>query len=324
MHINLISNIKKSLKVMTDEDRRDQTYKEYLAKIGMVGDCPNEGFHVTEREPRFYKDSNLCSPQQDFFGFYALRNAIRGCLVSCRFIEGGNLLNTSGYYALSTIAYYSAAFQLLTSFLAINGKTIVQYPVNSLINTPSKLPEQICAKLTRNNRWNFEGLGLSHKQIWSLLACVFAESYKDSIPSFFIDFLKYIAKLNNKTFEPTNLKEIIESVPNLRHQALYAGFGFDRIEYENAMTRSTSRDSEINKLSCSLQSFSQDLLSYCLEEVLLIQAAIDSCPGFTCVYYLLRAGIGFPPFEFETRTPMNLDRDDLSKRMRKLMYWINF
>ena len=121
--------------------------------------------------PWFYRDksNNLQSPQQAFFGFYALRNIIRGILLSVRFIQAGDLLQKKHFIASSVFSYYTASFHLLHSFLSSYGRVIVDQvcggPVKVIKRKNSSeglycsldpTPEVIVAILTKSNKWKFE------------------------------------------------------------------------------------------------------------------------------------------------------------------------
>lgn len=325
MHPNLISNMKKSIQYMTDEKFRDRTYRNFLDEINAADTCPFESRFISDAVfPCFYfdKDKTLSSPQKDFFSFYALRNIVRGCLVSCRFIEGGNLLDDSGFYALSTISYYSAAFQILITFLALHGNVVISSPIEALLDNQI-LPTQIIAKLNSENTWTFEGVDQSHKALWRCLSQVLNERYKDGFPTFFNEFLKYVAVLNGLSFDLNDkqlTQQVVMSIPDLRHKALYTGFGFDKIEFANAL-KQPSNEFKIDALSKSLKCFTLDFLSYCLKDILPIKAKIEKMQSFFTVYYILRAGIWLPPFE--TTKDLNLKVDDIEKDIKTLQKWLH-
>ncbi len=334
MHPNLKPNIRKSIVHMTDEKFRNRTYQNFLSEINEVGPHPFESRFISDSPvPYFYKSNSkneILSPQKDFFAFYALRNIIRGCLVSCRFIEGGNLLHTSGFYALSTISYYSAAFQILITFLALNGKVLISYP-NPLLNLTTKtLPDLLIAKLSKdNNTWVFEGLSRDHKTIWRCLSEVLDNIDKGKIPSFFNDFFDYIVENNNLQTNPqdgkTLLEKTVEKIPDLRHAAIYSGFGFDKIEFENAIKGLTglNHNTEIDKLSKSLKHFVLEFLSYCLKDTLEIKTLVQTEDDFDFipVYYILRNSVWNPPFE--STKNLNLGVDDIEKDIKSLQQWLH-
>ncbi|MBE0433820.1 hypothetical protein IBX73_10210, partial [candidate division WOR-3 bacterium] len=96
-HALLQSNIKKSLRIIAEENP-----KIPACLVTVVEDEPTTIPSICEaiakvaaREiPWFYRDSDgaLRSPQESFFGFYALRNTVRGIFLGLRFIQSGDLL----------------------------------------------------------------------------------------------------------------------------------------------------------------------------------------------------------------------------------------
>lgn len=305
---------------MTDTRNRNRTYRDFLDEIGTSDQLTYESRFITDAVlPAFYRDKNgkWLSSQKDFFAFYGLRNIFRGCIVSCRFIEGGNLLDKSGFYALAVTAYYSAAFQLLSTFLAINGKIIINSP-HIILPDKSNNEEFIVAKLPTNDSWIFERLGRNHSVIWRLLSETFTERYKHGIPNFFSKFLKYVADLNDLQ---TNLsvQENVVLIPRLRHQALYAGFGFDNQAFKDA-TYGLIVHGKIDALSKSFKEFVLDFLSYCLKETLAIKSEVELMDNFYVYYHLLRAGIWSPPFE--SAKDINLGISDTENEIKVLQNWL--
>jgi hypothetical protein len=297
-----------------------------LDKNGVTEKFPYENQFISDAIfPRIFKDANQgwISPQKEIIAFYGLRNIARGCLISSRFIEGGNLLDESGFYALSVAAYYSAVFQVLITFLALNGKVIITSPVDRQLNIQD-VPKQLVAKLSRDNEWTLHGASRDHKAIWGFLSEVFNENYKNGIPGFFTEFLMYIAKLNQFTLDLTDKKEVecvVKSIPSLRHQALYAGFGFDRTKFERAIKEQVEYNSQIDTLSKMLKAFAVNLLSYCLEETLILKGKIEMLEGFASLRFILRNSIWFPPFE--ATKDLNLGESDIEAKIKILQKWLS-
>ena len=213
-------------------------------------------------------------------------------------------------------------FQVLITFLALNGKVIVSSPTDMLISTQG-LPEQIVAKLAENNEWTFHNAPQNHTATWTFLSETFNENYKDGIPAFFVEFLKYIAELDDLPLDLTDqqaVRKVVISVPRLRHQALYAGFGFDRTEFERAIKRQTSYDSQIDALSKAFRVFVIKFLSHCLKETLYLKENIEAIENFPSRRFVLRHSIWSPPFE--STKDLNLGENDISNNIKILQKWL--
>jgi hypothetical protein len=113
----------------------------------------------------------------------------------------------------------------------------------------------------------------------------------------------------------------VEKIPGLRHKALYTGFGFDKTNFERAIKEKIDYDSQIDKLSKSLKVFAIKLLSYCLEETLILKGKIQMLGGFPSLRFILRNSIWFPPFE--ATKDLNLGESDIEVKIKILQKWLS-
>jgi hypothetical protein len=205
----LKANMKKSIRIIAeDHPKIPAELIEVVEEEPRSPDLPNlvEGMMKVAAQPIpwFYRDSGkeLQSPQESFFGFYSLRNIIRGILLSLRFIQAGDLLHKNGFLAASVFSYYPFSFHLLYAFLASYGRVVVDQvhggPIkiinrrNSSGGSFSSLnptPEVIVAILVRNNTWKFEPRPRSHTRKWKELEHIFVELDYD-IPEFLHSFFR--------------------------------------------------------------------------------------------------------------------------------------
>ncbi len=204
----LRTNIKRSFKIIAEENPR---IPPELIAVANNQTVPSKSVNIIEEMmkvaaqpvPWFYRNhQTIESPQEAFFGFYALRNIIRGIFLSVRFIQAGDLLYRTHFMASSVFSYYTASFHLLHSFLASHGRVIVDQvhggPVKRLNHQYSPLDpgtQVIVAILTRKNTWQFEKRSRSHSRRWEELMPIFRE-LSFEVPDFLRTFLSYILQEN--------------------------------------------------------------------------------------------------------------------------------
>jgi len=155
--------------------------------------------------PNFYsKGASIAAVQQDYFGFYALRNSGRGLLASIEFLRASSELLRGGYCGPSVVLSYSAAFQLLQAYLALNGVAVfnpsrglpfVRMERNGSYSAGySRFAHKaITAVLATEGHWTFakNERPFSHLHRWMLLARTFAPPAE--IPRYFRDVFEYLA-----------------------------------------------------------------------------------------------------------------------------------
>ena len=197
--------------------------------------------------PRFdCSDKELVTPQSRFMGFYALRNAIRGVLIGAGYYKAGIETRRQELYGPSVTMFYTASFHLAISFLALHGRVLMS-PVCSLekatangtakasagseLRSGKKSPEMVMCTLTKSGTWTVEGRRRNHRTVWREVDCVLP-SGQEVIPAYVTRFLNYIGESELSMRNAT-----VQDIPNLRHGALYEGFGTDRVAYGEIVSR---------------------------------------------------------------------------------------
>ena len=314
----LISNIKKSIKTIVEDDP-----KVPPDLIEVVDEAPGieKLTSIVEElmkfaaqpHPWFYRDTLKClqSPQQSFFGFYALRNIIRGILISLRFIQAGDLLHKNSFLASSVFSYYTASFHMLQSYLAANGRVIIDPvsggPVRILHRKSSSDtsysslepdPEVIVAILTRENKWVFEQRTRSHAKRWKELEHVFVE-LDYLIPEYFHAFFRYILSygyISSSTEDKDFIQKGLKRLSEVRHESIYSGYGFDDYVHDGLTNRDLNSSHGIDLKTKAYRDLAIGFLSEAVNDVIEIKNKIY--PEHWNEVKTLMAGSTFmPPFE---------------------------
>lgn len=321
----LQSNIKKSIKIIAEENPKIPDH--FIKVIGIELDksgLPNPALEIakiaTQPIPWFYRDLSheFQSPQQPFFGIYAVKNILRGILLGLRFIQGGDLLRENNFLAASIFSYYTAAFHLLHSYLAINGRIIIDIvkgPVNvinygktSTSSNPSlyatvsyeplePTPETIIAILTRQNSWKFEPRARSHSRKWKELEPIFIELGYD-IPEFFYSFFEYILSYGkDSSFKGDNsIQDGLKRLSEIRHEAIYQGYGFDDFFYNGVVNRDLDWSSGFEIKSERYREFATGFLTHSINEFLELKKGTQK-DYWNKIRGLINNSIFTPPFE---------------------------
>ena len=322
----LLSNIKESFRIIAEEKPR---VPEHLIKIidernkhFFMKNFGGEKISISEISeahakfpiralPWFYWDSKseLKSPQQSFFGFYLLRNALRGIFISLSFLQSGGLLQKKHLLAVSTFSFYTALFHLLHSFLALYGRVVIEpvlgpikiiYRKESSECTHDSLNpyiEVIIALLTKKNEWKFEKRTRSHSKRWKELDPILTKQ-GNNIPSFFISFFKYVTAyggvyLSNKH---NLVKDGIEQLTEIRHESIYQGYGYDDMSHDMLINREQYATFHIDLKSNSYRDFAISLLKYCISQVFYIKSNIN-IKHWNKTRIHLYGSVTTPPFE---------------------------
>lgn len=204
------------------------------------------------QHPWFYVDEQrrFRSCQEEYFGFYAMGTMIRSVLRSAGFLVAGDQI-LPHLYSPAILCYYTSAFHTLTAFLASEGRVLIE-PVRGtpLIKVHDKASsfgfselgaergtaKVICAILTRDNRWIFEGRSRSHNSRWKELLQV-ERIRKKQPPKPIVGIADYLSTHGG---EPLCLPdEVLEfgigCIPGIRHAATYQGYGVDDFALELGM-----------------------------------------------------------------------------------------
>ena len=328
----LIVNIKKSFKILAEEHpkipehlieiKKDESKENKFNLIELLARA------ISQPIPWFYYDkkNELQSPQQIIFGVYAFSNIIRNILISISFIQAGELLRTNDFIASSIMNYYTSAFHLLKSFLAINGRIIIEKVLGTLVLGPNWSEhkildppvEVIVAKLTKKNIWKFEPRKRAHYNRWKEIEPILLKN-EENLYGLFIAFLKYILLYGSYT--PSDDDEIIREglkrLCDIRHESVYMGYGYD----DYAFDRMINKESYGAGLDLKVEyyhNFVIGLLKYCVNETVNLQLMIPS-EHWSKVQSFLASSIYSPQFEFGS--PKINNDNELSEQLEIIYKW---
>lgn len=283
--------------------------------------------------PWFYRDESavLRSPQESFFGFYALRNAIRGSLIGARMIQAGAHLEKGQFLAPSVSMYYAGAFHALTAFLSLRGRALVETvlgpPVvvlrkestHTTCRQMDRHPEAVMAILTRNNRWVFEPRARSHRRRWDELRQVFA-SPAQAIPEFVVDFCRYLTCYDPEHASACELLDRgLQRLVEMRHESIYVGYGFDDVVYYDLINRDRFSDTGIDLRARSFREFATRMLIDSIETLHRLKQQIDEAV-WQDVHLSLACAIMAPPFEASKPTLEGFP--DQTGKLREIDAWV--
>jgi hypothetical protein len=285
--------------------------------------------------PWFYKDNTkgLQSPQESFFGFYAIRNIVRGSFLGLRFLQAGDHLRSGKYIASSVLSYYTAAFHLLHGFLALEGRVFIGPVLGPPVITKSsthaslnygyleKHPKAIVGILTRNNKWKFEPRTRSHSSHWRELESVFNRR-RDNLPEYFDSFFDYLLSYGSSRHSDDNsfVQEGLKRFADVRHEAVYGGFGFDNFVYDELMNKDRYSFYGIDLKSKEYREFAVRLLADSLVGVSNIINSIKGEILKECLGKLITS-VFTPPFEIGHLKLGNIPKE-LGEKIQSLSIWM--
>lgn len=213
--------------------------------------------------PWFVEDEkgSISTPLEPVFGVFALRAVFRGFFIGASFLPGSNLLLEKRHLSLAIIGFYTAAYHLISAFNALQGRIFVTpvagRPVVTLPsdNKPKKLPtggtvvhsgsagyssapkdlKAICAKLTTDGKWAYEGRNLTHATHWRELHQWVIET--KIVPTWLDRFCRDCVYPTVRVNEETYIDEGFEQLRYMRHEAMYFGFGMDDLSFDQLANR---------------------------------------------------------------------------------------
>jgi len=282
--------------------------------------------------PWFYRDiaNELQSPQEAFFGFYILRNAVRGIFLGLRNIQAGDLLRKYDFLSASVTSYYTAAFHLLSSFLALNGRIIIENLLsvkvlrrkNGVNHVKSILAPSsysiIIARLTKNNTWKFENLSRTHKAVWRELEDILLKR-TDEIETLFTSFLEDILYYDNSISGVDLVRKGIQRLIDVRHECIYRGYGYDDIAHDAITNHDHEISWDIERKSVNYRDFAIGLLTFSVDETVELKQKLDA-KNWDSIQTLLMGSIITPPFEIGVLTLS--DKPKLTKDIVRIYDWV--
>jgi hypothetical protein len=264
--------------------------------------------------PWFRKLPNgqFITPQEPIFGYYALRNILRGLFLGASFLPAGDILLTKGFLSASIAMYYTASFHLISAYLALEGKVVITPvfgpPYITLDRTHESSghkpipgnPSAICAILTTNCRWIFEGRTRTHRAYWAELDRTVLHTR--SIPECFINFARYLTSYGPYEKKYDNEVEMVrDALPYLqdaRHEAIYQGYGYDPMS-DDLLTNRDADYAPLDLRAKEYQDFSYGLLDHIVSETrnLVVHLSNQCAVALNYQKLHLTASIITPPFE---------------------------
>ena len=237
MHPLFESNLRNSLNVLANENLH--------FGLDRPGWHPFPAFSRTEDE--------INCPQMSFFGYYALRLALRGILLGVNFLSAGEAIRRKRSFGPIVLLFYTSAYHSLQCFLSFNGRVPFDEKEYSKIEGSASIGS-IVAILTESNDWRFEKIKRNHVDRWNQLKSIFAsdESYiPECFHQLFQDFLidreknpmplieRLKRRAEGKTIEPgirykthELMEEFLREIIHSRHHAMYDSFGSDPGVYQ--------------------------------------------------------------------------------------------
>ena len=224
-------------------------------------------------EPRFYKtdDNKIKCYQYDGLGFYVLRNAYRGILLSVNYLVAGDINFSKKLLGPAVSNYYTCAYHILGTFLALKGRIIFD---NQIIFENSKLVEdkRFAIASFSKGKWHIDSKKWGHAGKWQEIKQLKLNEYPDSLIHLFeywyklrikenISLNEYVKRLVNKEKlgTPLNINDIpddfLKRITECRHYAIYASFGSEPEVMANLINGDTFTDRGIDYLAQAFKRF---------------------------------------------------------------------
>jgi len=281
----------------------------------------------------------LVTPQEPIFGYYALRNILRGLFLGASFVPPGDTLLATMFLSPSIAMYYTASFHLILAYLALQGRVAITpvcgpryveldethgYCGNKPIPDG---PTAICAILTTSCKWVFEGRTRTHRGYWAELDRTILHTR--SVPECFIDFASYLTSYGQYGKKYCDDVEMVrEALPYLqdaRHEAIYEGYGYDPMS-DDLLTNRDADHAPLDLSAKKYQAFSYGLLNHIVIETSSLVAHLDS----ECAAALDNAKLGLrvsmvtPPFELrkdiaDLLMPSKCNKTDFSHLVERFL-----
>ena len=187
--------------------------------------------------------------QSSWFGFYALRAAARSILLGINHLIASVNALDSKLNAPALFSAYSAAFQVLHGYLALEARVICDEQPSQSIPTPLR------AVLARHGKWVIEGTQRTHTSRWIEIERTVRETGgQRELPTYFEPLFRQLCfercqegvTLDDLIRVPPNtrkipmlqyISEFMRAIPQARHVAAYQSFGDDPWLVEGLINR---------------------------------------------------------------------------------------
>jgi hypothetical protein len=280
----LQANIRNSIRVLASISAESGQVSPKTGHEGQAASFPRD---PPSFWPTFWNDNGrICCEQAEYFGFYALRAALRGCFLAPNHLSASVILLQHELFSPAVLASYTAAFHALHAFLALHGRTIVDTPARSRGSGQGDASRSlVIAVLTRNNEWTFEGEARTHKAQWLQLKQVWAAK-SATIPGYFEELFDYLfhgvwehpegltrseqlvavleGRIKREELRPRlrqHLDGFLSLIAEIRHLAVYCSFGEDPGVVEALVNRDTFSTAGIEKQAQELVLFASRFLT---------------------------------------------------------------
>lgn len=255
--------------------------------------------------PWFIEDDegNLATPLEPVFGVFALRAILRGFFIGTSFLPGSKLLLERAHLSLAIIGFYTASYHLVSAYNALQGRIIitpvagrpiVEFPPDTLPReldiggtvthcgsagykpAPKNL-RVICAKLSAEGKWVYEGRKLGHSAHWRELQQLITET--GNVPPWLDSFCRDCVYPTARVDERTYLEDGFEQLRYMRHEAMYSGFGIDEYSFDQMASRE-SGGTNIKAKGNNYKRFAYGILKDILKETSEVYSYVQTeCSG---------------------------------------------
>lgn len=235
------ANIKRCFReLQTPEKRFEADFESYCVTHGLGRGHFLAPATLTPLPLMYGSHSSIKCAQSRYFGWYALRAAVRGVMLSVNYLVAAEQLLESELFAPSAATSYTASYHALHAFLALHGRVICDPYQWVGPSNARAAPVVVAGVLTKNNRWQFESRVRTHRGRWLEVRDALAPQ---EVPPAFEYLFKNLFR--NRRRKGTTLTEIIRdpegtlatidecwsdllvAISSIRHEAIYASFGED-------------------------------------------------------------------------------------------------
>lgn len=310
----LIANVKKSLDRLAGKGDSKRLASPTLPQTTL-------GLHPLFSSPLFIvsPESCLSSSQDSILGFYVVRNIVRSILIGARPLEAGNLLLSRHFLSAAVASYYTSAFHLLSGILALNGRVWFDAPHIDDTASPGYKAECVIGRLTKKNTWCLESRPRSHGRRWIELEQVYKEQ-NNRVDAEFLRLLSRLLDYGPYPFgdEDKIMSEGLKRVAQLRHEALYQGFGFDDFAFDLAHDN-RAIPTVMDQRAKAFKDFCVYLMKTTLDGLFILIESVRAL-ALPTIRGMLLVNVYTPAFEVTDLSV--IDDNQLSEKLKFVLSWL--
>jgi hypothetical protein len=300
-------------------------------QFGLVGISDKE----LTPEPRFFRTekNGIGCYQKEYLGFYVLRAAYRGILLSINFLVAGDNNLSKKLLGPSVTNYYTSAYHILGAFLALKGRIIFERQI--IWDDKTLAPEnQFAVASFTKGKWNLQKKKWGHAGKWQEIKQLRLTEYPNSFIHLFkywfkfrvkenISMTEYVAGLvkGEKIGTPLDINDIpdefLNRITTSRHASIYESFGSEPEVMANIVNGDAFSDNGIDYQAKAYQQFCYEFLRENVNDLLNIIGEINVSKE-TKMY--LRLAI-FQPW-FDDQQIDLVDDVELRNNITKAKSWI--